>query len=120
MVTIICDNKVLVVGIGEKGLYKLVNLKTRKAQTIVIVENTDVLQHERYGHLTYQYLSMLSNTNIVDGIPFIQNAKMYVQDVKWEININIHLLVVKHGKPKVFYTQYMMIYTVEDTYNDWS
>jgi siroheme synthase (precorrin-2 oxidase/ferrochelatase) len=43
MVTIICDNKVLVVGIGEKGLYKLVNLKTRKAQTIVIVENTDVL-----------------------------------------------------------------------------
>jgi hypothetical protein len=47
------DDKVIAVGIGEKGLYKLVDLKTAKTHGLVAVENTNVLWHERYGHLSY-------------------------------------------------------------------
>jgi hypothetical protein len=75
MVSTLHDNKVIVVGIGEKGLYKLVDLKTTKTHALVVVENTNVLWHERYGHLSYQYLSVLSKTNMVDGLPSIQECQ---------------------------------------------
>ena len=60
-----------VVRIGEKGLYRLVDLKTTKAHAPTVVENTNALWHERYGHLSYQYLSVLNKTNMVDGLPSI-------------------------------------------------
>ena len=63
-----------VVCIGEKGLYRLANLKTTKAHAPGVVENTNVVWHERYGHLSYQYLSVLNKTNMVDGIPSIQDC----------------------------------------------
>lgn len=61
------DNKVIVVGIGEKELYKLIDLKTIKIRALTMVENVIVLWHERYEHLSYQYLYVLSKTNMVDG-----------------------------------------------------
>ena len=63
-----------VVCIGEKGLYRMVDLKTTKAHAPVVVENTNALWHERYGHLSYQYLSVLNKTNMVDGLPSIQDC----------------------------------------------
>jgi hypothetical protein len=50
---------------------KLVDPKIAKPHALIVVENTNVLWHERYGHLSYQYLSILSNTNMLDGLPFI-------------------------------------------------
>ena len=63
-----------VVRIGEKGLYRMVDLKTTKEHAPVVVENTNVLWHESYGQLSYQYLSVLNKTNMVDGLPSIQNC----------------------------------------------
>ena len=62
-----------VVCIGEKGLYRLDNLKTTKAHAPAMVENANALWHEMYGHLSYQYLSILNKTNMVDCLPSIQD-----------------------------------------------
>lgn len=53
MVSSLHDNKVITVGISEKGLYKLLDLKTTKTHALAVVENTSVLSHERYGHLSH-------------------------------------------------------------------
>ena len=60
-----------VVCIGEKGLYRIVYIKTTKAHAPNLVENTNVLWHERYGNLSYQYWSILNKTDMVDGLPSI-------------------------------------------------
>jgi hypothetical protein len=43
MVSTIHDNKVIVAGIGEKGLCKLVDLKTTKTHALATLENTNIL-----------------------------------------------------------------------------
>ena len=63
-----------VVRIGEKGLYRLVDLKTTKAHAPVEADNTNVLWYERYRDLSYKYLYVLNKTNMVDGLPSIHNC----------------------------------------------
>ena len=65
-------------------------------------ENTSVLWHERYGHISYQYLFVLIKTNMVDGIPPFTNVIMYVHAIKWEAKIGIHLILINQGKPMEF------------------
>jgi hypothetical protein len=55
MVSTLHDNKLIVVGIGEKGLYRLVDLKIMKAHALAMVENTSVLWLESYGRLSYKF-----------------------------------------------------------------
>ncbi|KAH9291933.1 hypothetical protein KI387_042879, partial [Taxus chinensis] len=68
-------NKVVALGIGHGGLYRLVDPATVNLHALVVVENTSVLWHERYGHLNLPYLARLHKDNMVVGLPPIQEKQ---------------------------------------------
>jgi transposase InsO family protein len=63
--------KIVATGVESDGIYKFLASVDKKAY---IATNSSIseLWHQKYGHLNYQSLSMLSKINMVDGLPWIR------------------------------------------------
>jgi hypothetical protein len=72
--------------------------------------NSSNLWHQRYGHLIFQYLSLLTKGRMVVGMPDIYEKKEIF--VKQANNKDCPLMKEKLGETKVFWILFMVISTV--------
>ena len=63
--------KIVARGVENDGLYKFQASVAKKAYITTRSSLSD-LWHQRYGHLNYQSLAMLSKMNMLDGLPWIK------------------------------------------------
>ena len=67
------QNKLVIEGIQEVGLYRFIASTTRPYST----ENNSMsrLWHHRFGHMGFQYLALLKKFNMVSGLLHIKEVK---------------------------------------------